>query len=296
MTGSSGFIGSVLRNTSNSLFKFRGLKRTSGAISETDLFLDLDSQAVLGTALSDLDALVHLAWSGNPRTSSPTTCTNLENTRRLFEAWAKIKPTSPFIFFSTGGAVYGHSESRRPWVETDRCLPVSPYGIEKLETENTLLNVSASTGCPCIILRASNPFGVVQDEKRGQGFVGIAVNAALNKAPFKLYADPETVRDFIHVSDLRESVLRVVEASIKQNFEPGIYNLGSGVGTSLQQILDTVQSIANTQLSISTASMSSADLDWCVLNCQKLSGALGWTPGISVVEGIRSMIEAGLKR
>ena len=109
--------------------------------------------------------------------------------------------TEKFIFSSTGGALYGEPE-KLPADESTPALPLSPYGISKLATENYVRYHSKNHGFGHVILRYANVYGERQNPEGEAGVIGIFCENIINKRPCLIFGDGEQTRDYVHVSDV----------------------------------------------------------------------------------------------
>ncbi len=155
-----------------------------------------------------------------------------------------------FIFSSTA-AIYGEPV-HTPMVESHPKNPINPYGKTKLQFENVLLEKEKEGEIIVGILRYFNAAGADPEAEIGEvhdpetHLIPNAIYAALGmKKSFELYGsdyptqDGTCVRDFIHVWDLAEAHLRLLNKMIKES-KGGIYNLGTGTGFTVKEVLDEV--------------------------------------------------------
>jgi UDP-glucose 4-epimerase len=141
------------------------------------------------------------------------------------------------IFSSTGGAIYGLSESDTPHKEDDLALPVSPYAIGKLTIEHYLRYFRVKHGLQSTIFRISNPYGERQPFHRKQGVIPIFLENIHRHIPLTVLGDGSMVRDYIYVKDVTDAICRVFEG----DFAYDVYNLGSGTGKSINDIMSAAK-------------------------------------------------------
>jgi len=138
-------------------------------------------------------------------------------------------------FASTGGAIYG-PQGARDFSETSPTLPISPYGIGKLTIEHYLRYFRAKHGLRSTSLRISNPYGTRQHPNRKQGLIPIALRQIARGESVARYGDGSMVRDYVYVDDLVRMLVPLVDAHPRHE----VYNLGSGRGSSVTEVLDAI--------------------------------------------------------
>lgn len=148
-----------------------------------------------------------------------------------------------FYFASSGGAIYGNSESERA-AELDLALPTSPYAVGKLAAEGMLRHYQAEYGLNTVSFRISNPYGPSHKIRRDQGIIPIAIRHALEGSELTVYGDGNSVRDYLYVEDFSDMLVNATESNHKHD----LYNIGSGAGASVNEILRRVQEVTGKKL------------------------------------------------
>lgn len=158
--------------------------------------------------------------------------TNIRMSVELFKlcVQAKIKKV---IFASTGGSIYGDADATS-FKETEVPYPVSPYAIGKLTIEHYLRYFRVKHGLDSVCLRLSNPYGERQPFNRKQGVIPIFLERIARDLPLTVFGDGSMVRDYIHVRDLTDTVTAIFEKKTKYD----TYNVGSGIGTDINQLIE----------------------------------------------------------
>lgn len=228
--------------------------------------------------------IVHLASSvGN---KNPVSLMDFENTElaptlSMLGYILSKKLNVRFIFASSGGTVY--KDSSEPHTETDQLQGSSFYSCNKIYVEN-LLWLYREVLHP-VILRISNPFGMKVDPHIKQGIIDIAINCAVNNKIFSVYGDLNNVRDFIYIDDLCSAFVKTISLPASAVYE--VFNIGSGVGLSLLQILEYVKKyFPGFQYRVD--SKTSGDISCNVLNVSKAAEVLGWHPSLTVEAYLKS--------
>lgn len=301
LTGASGFLGSYLRQRLPQLgaFDIRGLTRTLGAepVSQAASFVwvqgDLQQPTDCAEFVHDLDVIVHLAHSNTPLTSNKNlpadAHANLVPTLNLIEAIRSAGTRPHVIFASSGGGVYAPPAEKRPLREDHPCIPSTSYGIQKIATELYLQLAAANGWLTATTLRISNAYGMLLPSARNQGLVGVAVNRALRGEPIRLFGNPENVRDYVHVDD----VARAVALAMRTGEPYATYNIGSGTGLSVRDVVALIQKVLGRAIELDYLSREDAAhlAMWNVLDVTRAERHLGWQPRISFEQGLRSLID-----
>ena len=176
---------------------------------------------------------------------------------------------------SSGGTVYRnpakYPRSARFPPPTE---PTCSYGICKFAIEKYLQLYHHLHGLDYCVLRLSNPFGERQRISTAQGAVSVFLYKALNDEMIEIWGDGTVVRDYFHVSDAATAFLKAA----KYEGEPRIFNIGSGMGRSLNEILATIESILGRQVARTYLPGRPFDVPVNVLDITKARDTLGWQP------------------
>jgi UDP-glucose 4-epimerase len=185
------------------------------------------------------------------------------------------------VFLSSGGSIYGNA-SQIPTPETASPDPISPYAASKMAIERVFANYKREYGLDYVAIRAANPYGPFQLGKKKQGIIGSALIAGLQQRPFEIWGDGSIVRDFIYVEDLVEGI---VKASVSDN-EFSEFNLGSGTGVSINEILDLCDGVLEKPIQRIYKAARSSDVQKSVLDVTRARTHLDWKPKTELVQGI----------
>lgn len=171
-----------------------------------------------------------------------------------------------FIYFSSGGTVYGNSAKGEPFHETDRLSPISYYGLTKQILENNVLFENRRGKLNYLIVRPSNPFGKGQAVHGNQGFIAVAIGKILAGDPIEVWGDGSSVRDYIYIDDLADAFYKLVKANVNNE----IVNLGSGNGYSVNDIIDRLHSCIDIPFKVNYKESRSVDVNSMILDISKL--------------------------
>ena len=194
----------------------------------------------LAKSLDGQDIVYHFICATNPAESWNDPFIEIEENLRpsikLFEL-AASKGVKKIVFPSSGGTVYG--PQYKPVDEKAVPRPLSPYGIAKLATEHFLLYFQEHSGIQVDIYRIGNPYGPRQPLQRAQGVIAVWMRDILSGLEIQVYGDQSTLRDYIYIKD----VSYLMTHSLNKLASSGVYNLGSGVGTSIIRLLEIFQTV-----------------------------------------------------
>ncbi|GFH39942.1 NAD-dependent epimerase/dehydratase family protein [Lactococcus insecticola] len=290
ITGGSGFIGKNLiaqlaKVVGNEIIVFD--RHFDAVLSTYDnveqRLMDFDISYGFDFHLQQVDVLYHLVTTSTPATarSLVTEITNnvLPSTL-MFEA-AVRQGVKKIIFLSSGGAVYG-GDTAEHHSETDILLPLSTYGEQKLMIERSLAFTTQNTDTDYAIIRLSNPYGPGQNPKGALGLVTKLVYQALTHAPITIYGDGENIRDFIYIDDAIQGILDIVANGADNQ----IYNLGTGQGASVNEILERVTSEVGVT-AVNYVSARQTDVRVSVLDISKFKQITSLTGFVSLSDGIQ---------
>jgi UDP-glucose 4-epimerase len=190
------------------------------------------------------------------------------------------------VFMSSGGTVYGVPRSL-PIDEDHPTFPISSYGIQKLTIEKYLHLAQRMHGLDYCILRGANVYGPQQRLDIAQGAVAVFLDRTLRAKPIEIWGDGSVVRDYLYVEDLAGAL---VKAATYQG-EPRIFNVGSGIGTSLNELVSTLRAVTGAKLDVQYSGARAVDVPANVLECARARRHLGWQPQVSLAEGVRRTYE-----
>ncbi|GAA2058536.1 NAD-dependent epimerase/dehydratase family protein [Leifsonia soli] len=209
---------------------------------------DFLSRSDLEEAVTGQRYVFHFLSTTTPATAAgdPTLDirTNVAQTVELLESCVNAGVERVF-YASTGGAIYG-DQGKPEYSEADRALPVSPYGIGKLTIEHYLEYFRLSHGLDYTILRISNPYGTRQHANRKQGIIPIALRRIANGEPVVQLGDGSMVRDYIYVEDLVRMILPLIGRPSRHR----LYNMGSGHGSTVSEILSTLREVTGVDFAV----------------------------------------------
>ncbi len=252
--------------------------------------MDLISARDCAEFVTGLDVIIHLAHTYTPFTSNDNpladAMANLLPTLTLLEA-IRLNASKPHFIYASSSNVYGISNQRRPFDETDPCIPVSSYAIQKLAVEQYLRMWSNKSHLQATVLRIGNPYGTLLPAERRQGLIGTVIDEIRRGQPTIVYGDSGNVRDYIHLEDVCE----IVEHCLMAPGSFSIFNVGTGIGCSVREILSIIEKYSGKRIIVQPEPLpdSTSLPPWVVLNHAKAATELGWKPKIAIHDGIKRM-------
>ncbi len=198
---------------------------------------------------------------------------------------AKDFQVKRFIYISTGGAVYGEPESL-PCDESHPINPICQYGASKHTVEHYLYMYYMNYGLKYTVLRYPNVFGPRQDPHGEAGVVAIFTGKMLAGEEVTINGDGDQTRDFVYVGDCAQANL----LALTIDHEPGIYNLGWGRPTSINEICAVLVNITRYSLPVQYGPAKVGETRHIYLDASKAKKDLGWAPIITLEEGLEKTV------
>lgn len=295
VTGGAGFIGSHL--TRRLLAEGRDVTVIDNlsvgrreAVPEGARFVhgDIRDAAAVADALRDVDCVFHLAAQVTIRGSFDKFYedldTNVMGTARLLQALdpARIK----WFTFASSMAVYADAPSPAPITEQHPTQPLSPYGSGKLAGESVARQILEARGIPLTVTRFFNTFGPGQTYTPYVGVLTIFVTRLLRGEGITIFGDGEQQRDFIHVADIVSGVVGATGRAA------GTFNLGTGRGTSLNQLASLVLDQLAPGRAATHATAQAGELRFSVADISAAQRAFGFAPDRTLQQHLGDVIDA----
>lgn len=244
---------------------------------------ELADSKLMRKLLQDVDAVAHLVSGTVPSTGDKDPGRDVElnllGTLSLLEDMAACNVTR-ILYLSSGGTVYGKPQEV-PIPEGHILDPICSYGVVKVAIESYLKLYEIKAGLRPVVIRASNPYGPYQGNLGVQGIIGTYLALALKHHPIEIWGDGSTIRDYIHVKDLSSLCVAALVSD-----KVGVYNGGSGTGTSVLHIAEVVQEITGNPIPIVYKPHRSLDVPVSVLDIERAKMDFNWQPKIGLREGI----------
>lgn len=173
------------------------------------------------------------------------------------------------IFLSSGGTVYGNPKTI-PTPENEPTRPISHYGAIKLCLETVAQVFNRERGNHIYSMRIANPYGPGQDFTKGIGFIDAVIRKALTGETLSIWGDGNIVRDYVYITDVADVACFLVE----YNGEHTAINVGSGVGTSQNQIIEYAKALG-LSVNVEYVAARSVDVSVNTLDIRLLQSVYG---------------------
>jgi UDP-glucose 4-epimerase len=296
--GGSGFLGRHLcRAMLEAGYRIRSISRSGMPEGQPGTWWsEVDwISASIGTepcalALQDADFLVHLASTTLPLTSNSDIAYDIESnvigTVRTLEA-ASALGIRRTIFVSSGGTVYGPAQ-QTPITEHHPTEPICSYGIHKLAIEKYLQLFRSQNRLDSIVLRVSNLYGESQGCGRPLGAIAHFATRAVEGVPIQIWGDGTITRDYVYVDDVVNAILK----SATYKGTERLFNIGSGRGTSLNQILEMIRLRIPKPVIANYKPSRDFDVRENILDSSRAKRDLGWVSQVTLETGLDRMIQA----
>jgi len=300
VTGAAGFIGShlasallgrgddvigvdALTDYYSRARKQANLARLLGHSGFTFLEADL-ADAPLDFLVAGTSGVFHLAAQPGVRGSWGSTFDiyvrdNLLATQRVFEAATRAGTR---VVFASSSSVYGNAEAY-PTSEDATPRPVSPYGVTKLCCEQLADAYRSTAGLDYVGMRYFTVYGPRQ---RPDMAIERIASALADGTGFEVYGTGEQSRDVTYVDDAVTATLAAMDAA------PAgvVYNVGGGSETTLREIIDLCQSIADRELDVRFAPVAPGDVRRTAADTTRIRDDVGWRAQTSLEEGLTSQL------
>ena len=258
-----------------------GVRFVNGSLLNVDEVTD---------ALTGCDAVMHFAGKSlvGESVEKPDLyhSVNVNGTRILLDEMRKQSITK--IVFSSSAATYGEPKSV-PILETSETIPTNPYGATKLAIDHMITAEAAAHGISAASLRYFNVAGALK-AKRGwlaerhnpETHLIPNVLRSTTDNPVKIFGidwpteDGTCIRDYVHVIDLIDAHLKALNSLGKPGHE--IYNLGSGSGYSVREVVAAASSATGQQIPFIDSPRRAGDPAVLIADISKAKTRLGWEP------------------
>jgi UDP-glucose 4-epimerase len=267
----------------------RGVRAIEGDLRDAD---------AMRLAVANQDVVFNLAGRSGAVRSMEDPWTDLDVNCRgnlmLLEALRGESPLAKLVFVSSRLA-YGRAitDAGAP-VRVGEDQPVDPlcvHAVHKLAVEQYLRLYSTLYGLKFSVARLTNPYGPGQPRERtAYGVVNRLIHLALSGEPLPVYGDGRQLRDYVYIEDAVRALLKLGEVSACNGH---MYNVGSGVGTSLVEMARTIVSIAGggeVEFVPWPPMAEQIDTGDFVADVSKIHQDAGWEPQIGLAEGLQRTV------
>jgi UDP-glucose 4-epimerase len=293
VTGATGFVGrAVVQELQAAGHSVVGFARRSQPVPCPLLTGDILDQASIEHAVEDVEAVCHLAALTLVRESFEQPVryfrVNVAGTLNLLDALdgeARRSDRKLRLVFASTGAVYGTPE-KQPITEAQVPVPGSPYGASKLAAEAAIGYQAALGAIGAVTLRTFNVAGAADghgDPDTTRIIPRVLMVAAGEAARLTVNGDGSAIREFTHVCDLARAYAVALDAA--RPGEHRVYNVGSGVGTSVREVIDVTEQVTGRPVAISWGPPAREPRELRA-DSSRIQNDLGWHPERSGLDAI----------
>lgn len=288
--GAGGFVGHALTRA----LAQRGEHVIAISRKPTDLNLanvesitgELTEETQLVSLLRRSRAVVHTASSSTPGSSVGKAMAELQHNLRptlgLVEALQQ-SPETNLLYLSSGGSLYATSQLG-PSTESSLIAPRSYHGAGKAAAEHFIGAWCSQYGGNATILRPSNIYGPGQQERNGFGIVPTALGKISRGETLHVWGDGTAVRDYLYIADFVALCLNILAAPMPHGAHA--INASSGIGVSLNELLDVLESVTGRKLRRIYETNRPVDTPHVVIGASLAHQRFGWAATTSLHQGI----------
>jgi UDP-glucose 4-epimerase len=299
VVGANGFLGSHMVDTLveagyhvTAVDRFASPPRYSATPART-VTTDNPGHSDMASELTGADAVMDFLGASTPALSARhpdfDTEVTLPTANALIRACMEAG-VGHYYFASTGGAIYGDS-GRDTNREEDPPAPISAYGKAKLAIEETLEQARVAGDLHSTIWRFSNPYGPRQNPAKKQGLIAIALHHYLTGTPVPVMGSGDMIRDYIFVSD----AIDWAGSFLGRSTTHSVYNIGSGVGVSVNEVLDTMSDVLGQPIPRVLVDTPQGFVHRSVVSIDRITDEFGERPLVALSDGISATCQARTK-
>lgn len=250
---------------------------------------DVRNVPVLWTHLQDVECVFHLA----ARVAVPESVlypqeyndVNVGGTVALLTAMRDVG--APRVVLASSATVYGE-QPQQPVREEMLPNPDSPYAVSKIAAEQYLFTLSRLYGLQAVALRIFNAYGPGQRIPPAHAPVApLFLKRALGGGSLVIHGDGRQSRDFVYIDDV---VRALASASQTDGAVGQIINIGSGVETTLRQLVAQVGAVTGRETQVLMNENQRSGVSRLVANVQKAQQILGYQPQVTLTDGLRLLL------
>lgn len=267
-------------------FKFKDVEYCIG---------DIWDQGFLKKSITGANVVMDFISTSMPNTNDISLSNEISNTLRYHDyvlSTLVACGVNKYIFPSSGGAIYGNKSSGFAY-ETDILKPTTPYGVGKKMAEDIIHYYYDKCGVTACVLRIGNVYGSPRLRSKAQGVIDVFTQNALRGEKITIWGNARSaIRDYIYLEDVAYAISDICQMDFN---DYRVYNVGSGVGTSLTQIIELIGKYLGKELLCEYKETMASGINVIVLSNEKIREEVGWSPEVSLEEGIKRTIDTKRK-
>ena len=303
VTGGAGFIGSTLVDrlladghevavidnlASGNLDNLSDAREYGAGLSFHEIDVRSDTLPALFATIAP-EVVFHLAAQADVRVSVAQPLfdaeVNVLGGLNVIES-ARLAGARKVVAASSGGTIYGEpAPEALPVDESHPQHPVSPYGVAKKVTDDYLFAIGVLHGLEHASMALANVYGPRQDPHGEAGVVAIFAGRLLSGDACTVFGDGRQTRDFVFVEDVVDAFCRgAADGS-------GVYNIGTGVETSVNELYAAMATAAGVDTAAVHAEPRVGELSRSALDPGRAVRELGWAPTTSLADGTVAVLD-----
>lgn len=296
VTGGAGFLGAALANKlaadGHAVVVLDDLSNGDASQLRPDVQFtqgDINNIPLLWSLLGAVDCVYHLAARVSVAESvlhpQAYNAVNVGGTVSLMEAMRDTGVRR--VVFTSSGAVYGRLPTQ-PVHENDTPNPDSPYAVSKWAAEQYIHTIGRLWDIETVALRIFNAYGPRQGLPVSHApVIPRFLHQALTGGSVVLYGNGQQTRDYIYVTDV---VAALLAAATAKAVNRQVLNIGSGVETSLTQLVSHIQQVTGKRVNQLTNQQKTGGVPRLVADISRAQQLLGFRPLVSLAEGLQQIL------
>lgn len=249
-------------------------------------FLDQDGRPT--PRLRTARTIFYLASNINPGVAESRpdlVAEDLDQFDALLTALARDGGRRLVVVPSSGGTCYD-PRVEPPYSELSPTAPVTAYGRARLQMEVLLAKHRQPDGLAGLALRISNVYGPGQRAGTGQGVIAHWLDAAHKGRPLHVFGNVDSQRDYVFLGDVARAFCLADEAFAAGRLDDEVLNIGSGVPTSLAEVISVIREVVGHDLRVVYDTARSFDRQGTWLDVRRAADVLGWSATTSLADGV----------
>lgn len=192
------------------------------------------------------------------------------------------------LVYASSCAVYGNSDNV-PLRESELVVPESPYGLTKLNNEYYARFYHQAYGTASVGLRFFNVYGPGQKPNSAYaGVISIFMDRAMKDQEVTIYGNGGQIRDFVYVEDIARAMIAAAESDASLD----VFNIGTGIETSINQLFDTISLAVNYNQKPNYAPVRLGDVEVSCSDPSKIEKRIGFKTKWNLKDGIMALFES----
>lgn len=192
------------------------------------------------------------------------------------------------VILASSGAAYGE-QTKQPVSENAVMLPTSPYAVSKLSAEYYVRAIGALWKIESVVLRIFNAYGPHQQLPPSHApVIPRFLKQALSGGSLVIFGNGKQSRDFVYIDDIVRALER---AATTQNLDQACINIGSGVDTTMTQLVQDIETLLGTRLHLLYNDEEARGVSRLVADISLAASALDWAPRVSLRDGLANILK-----